>query len=404
VEPQDLQPASYRGVPFFVESTSTSGGRKTATKVFVNSDLQVVEDLGKRQRDFTVSGIVAARRNNSGEVVRTYQEVRDALLVALEKGGPGILVHPFYGRLENVVVLNFSLTEDTSKLGDSPLEVHFAISNADGLPQPTESVLGSVVSGSEALSAAAGAAIAGNFSVTQKFTGNFSAAVEKVSDFADAVRRAATTTAADEAELDAFNRLLGSFDGSAVSLASDPTSLGSSTVGLVASLSGLYSSKRDTFATLARLFSFGDGDVGIPTTTAGRIERKRNRDTYNGATQAMALAGAYEAAAQIDFATTDDVDATSAALEDQYQKLSASGNLDNPTREELDRLRVAANAFFDAQRVLEPRIVTVRVDQTSSRLLAYRYYGSSELGDEIARLNSLRDSAIVEGEVKVLSA
>jgi len=404
MDPQDLQPASYRGVPFYVASTTTAGGRKTATKSFVNSDLQVVEDLGKKQREFSVSGIVAARHNASGAVIRTYLEIRNALLAALEKGGPGVLVHPFYGRLENVVAVTFSISEDLSKLGEAPIEIQFAISNADGLPQPTESVLGSVQDGASAVFAAAGAAIAGGFKVTPKNTGNFAAAVEKIQGVAAAVRKSTRSAASAEDKLDSFNRLLSAFDGGAVPLASDPTGLGTATVALLTGISGLYSSKTDVFETLARLFNFGDGDAVIVPTTLNLTERKQNRDTLNATTQAMALSGAYQAAAEIDFATVDEVDSTSERLEAQYQKLTDSGELEVGAQEELDRLRVSANAFFDAQRATKPRTVTVRTNQTSSRLLAYQYYGSSELGDDLAKLNGLRDAGIVEGDVKVLTA
>ena len=404
MDAEDLQPASYRGVPFYVSAATTAGGRKTATKSFVNSDLQVVEDLGKKQREFTVSGIVAARHNAAGAVIRTYLEIRNALLAALEKGGPGVLVHPFYGRLENVVALTFSISEDLTKLGEAPIEIQFAISNADGLPQPTESVLGSVQDGAASATAAAGAAIAGAFTVTPKNTGNFAAAVSKVQGLAAAVRKSTRTAAAAEDKLDEFNRLLGAFDGSAVPFASDPTGLASASVALLTGISGLYATKTDVFETLARLFNFGDDDAEIVPTTAGLIERKRNADTYNSATQAMALAGAYQAAAEMDFATTDEVDATSERLEAQYQKLTDSGELEASAQEELDRLRVAANAFFDAQRATKPRTVTIRTNQTSSRLLAFQYYGSSERGEELAKLNGLRDAAIVEGDVKVLTA
>ena len=104
-----LQKASFRGAEFFVDSASTTGGRKTVTHEFPNTDRRYIQDMGLKQRSFTVEAIITG----SGA---EYFSKRDALLNALETEGPGILVHPFYGQV-SVVNDPYRLEEEISSIG-----------------------------------------------------------------------------------------------------------------------------------------------------------------------------------------------------------------------------------------------------------------------------------------------
>ena len=91
----ELHEASYRNAVFFITSTDTAGGRKDAKKEFIDYDLQVIEDLGLKQRIFNMNGTIAARRDNAGEIIISYLNVRKELLEAVEKDGTGCLIHPW---------------------------------------------------------------------------------------------------------------------------------------------------------------------------------------------------------------------------------------------------------------------------------------------------------------------
>ena len=405
MNPEDLQPASYKGVEWLVTSTVTSGGRKVARKRFVNSDLQVVEDLGLLQREFIVSGVIAARRDNTGAEIQSYQEVRDALLEALEAGGTGVLVHPFFGRVENIVVAApYSLAENTSRLGDASIEITFAVSNTDGLPAAQPSVLAEVVTASDAVLVQAEAGIADVFEVTPSFTGNFTAAIAKGQGFVNLMRSVSSVATIIEDEIDPYNDKLDQFEASLAALTSDPEQLSEDVREIADSTNRLYSTKLDTFNTFVRMFDFGDDDPVIISTTAGLAERSRNEDIFNTSVQSMALSYAYLNGVQLDFATTDDIDEIAQVLDDQYQKMVDVGTLTAGEDEELTKLRLTSSNFFNAQRTTKPQIIEVRTNPTSTRLLSYQYYGDSNLGADIARLNEIDDSAFISGQVKVLSA
>jgi len=85
-----LQPASFRGVPFWVDSDSTPVGRRTQTHEYPQRNKPMVEDLGEKTRIIKQSGFVI------GDDC-LFQ--RDNLLHALNTPGEGILIHPWFGQM-----------------------------------------------------------------------------------------------------------------------------------------------------------------------------------------------------------------------------------------------------------------------------------------------------------------
>ena len=86
-----LRPASFRGVPFEVDSGSAKFGRRNVEHEYPQRDVGHVEDLGRGLRRFAVVGFVLGDN---------WQSKRDALIEACERGGPGRLVHPTFGAME----------------------------------------------------------------------------------------------------------------------------------------------------------------------------------------------------------------------------------------------------------------------------------------------------------------
>lgn len=403
MEPQDLQLATWRGVPFFVSTTKTRGGRRVVTKLFPNSDRQSVEDLGLRPREFTLSGRVSARRDRSGNVIQSYQVVRDALLRALEQRGVGVLVHPFFGRLESVNVSTYVFDQDIRQLGDTPIEITFVVNEGLPTPQVAESVVGSVSSQVSVVSDQVEQELGEDIEVTDSFLGNFVDMAEKIVDVAEAFRSAVRSTADASDEVTDWQRRVNDLSDTAIQLVSDSPEMADQIRGLMDDIGDLYESKDDTLRALEQLFIFGESDIPIDPFTVGLTQRKSNRDLLNNGVQAFALAQAYFAAVQLDLQTVDDVNRVSALLEDQYQKMQSNSTITSDTLAELTQLRVSANRFFDQQRDLRPQVLEVKTNLTSSRLLAFDYYGSSEQGDTLALLNGAQDPALLEGTVRILT-
>lgn len=85
-----LRAASFRGVPFEVETEGISGGRRVGVHETPGGDQAVTEDLGRRTRAITVEAYLIGD-DAAGQSI--------ALLEALETPGPGTLIHPVYGEI-----------------------------------------------------------------------------------------------------------------------------------------------------------------------------------------------------------------------------------------------------------------------------------------------------------------
>ncbi|MCK9389761.1 MAG: DNA circularization N-terminal domain-containing protein [Sulfuritalea sp.] len=87
---EKLQPASFRGIPFDVETGDLTTGRRNQTHQYPGRDVPYTEDLGRAARKVSIEAFL---------VGDDYMERRDQLLKALEQGGSGELVHPWHGRM-----------------------------------------------------------------------------------------------------------------------------------------------------------------------------------------------------------------------------------------------------------------------------------------------------------------
>lgn len=98
---KDYRQANFRGIEFFVPTSNTSGGRRTAIFEFPKLDIPYVEDMGRKARTFTVDALI---------IGEDYMTVQKKLIQALEKPGKGKLIHPYQGSLD-VICLNYTFSE-----------------------------------------------------------------------------------------------------------------------------------------------------------------------------------------------------------------------------------------------------------------------------------------------------
>lgn len=107
--------AYFRGVPFYLETSSRKGGRRYQNHQYPQRDKNYFEDLG----------LAASLRNIRGFVVGdNYHKQRDALLDALEEEGQGQFIHPWMGSVD-VCVGEIECTESRSEQGIAYFTIEF---------------------------------------------------------------------------------------------------------------------------------------------------------------------------------------------------------------------------------------------------------------------------------------
>lgn len=123
---EKLLEASFRGVPFKVEEESAGTGRRVETHEYPNRDKPYTEDLGK----------VTFRPSITAYVVGDdCFDQRDRLIEALNKPGPGTLVHPTYGELK--VCVDGEVRVSTSKSEGRIVRFDLKFVEAGELSYPT---------------------------------------------------------------------------------------------------------------------------------------------------------------------------------------------------------------------------------------------------------------------------
>ena len=93
-----LQQASFRGVPFAVESPEGHYGRRNAVHEYPYRDKPWPEDLGRRTRTFEVTGFLISNSLVYGGGSAIDQEQQ--MIAAAETEGLGTFVHPTQGELQ----------------------------------------------------------------------------------------------------------------------------------------------------------------------------------------------------------------------------------------------------------------------------------------------------------------
>lgn len=150
-----LRPASFRGVPFQVESTELGAGRRTQLHEYPQRDKPYVEDLGRAARDLAFSGFV---------VGDDYVDQANKLLGALEEPGPGTLIHPWFGTL-TVSLKDSARVSFDAALGQARFSMSFVEAGELEFPKPQTSTQAASRQAASKLETAAVNSFASRFSI-----------------------------------------------------------------------------------------------------------------------------------------------------------------------------------------------------------------------------------------------
>ncbi len=390
----DLFTASYKNVAFLSPSTSTTGGRKDIIHEFPNRDLQNIEDLGLRPRSFNITAII------TGDL---YIVQRDRLLAKLEEGGVGVLVHPYFGTINNVVCRSYTLDQSEADLGIATFNIDFAVSNSTGLPVASQSVIASITNRVNEVFNNVFNLINDRYRTTTQFIENFDQSKLKISQIIAIVDRAALFLSPDSTKINEFKAVSDAFKRNINSLVVDSEGLATANNDLFTEFSTLYSESAAQLSATAQIFNFGEGDTLINTTTAGLQERQNNFDILNASTNTLSLSISYQSAAQIEFNNIEQLERQENELEQQYQLIVENEGLDDDTLQSITDTRTETQGFFNDQRLNVSQVIDAITNTLPARVIAYQYYKDSTRGQELIVLNEEPNVSFMQGRIKVLS-
>jgi len=368
---------------------ATTGGRKLIKHEYPNSKRRYIEDLGKKQRDFTIVGLITGPN---------YLAKKRKLINALESEGAGILVHPFWGRI-SVTANPYNLIEDMRGIGSGRVEMSFSVPSENIFP--TSKGLFNIPSLSIDL----------NISIKDFIDLSFLDTFSDVLLLADDALNAVYNVFDDVTRLSA---------GLSDNLSSLKRTISDAKANIPASLQDfekIYDSFNDTFDGITNLFDspkdtvnliadnfFGRNIVvdTIDPTTQVRTDTKSNNDVINQSVNTLALSYAYANASQIDYDNDQNLITLLDALEDQY--LFIIEDADDTVAASINALRNDFRSFTDNLIISLDRVTEVDTKPVPMLMLAFQEYGSTEKYEELIDLNDTLNPSEVSGNIKVLTA
>lgn len=113
------QTALFRDAMFFVEVDTRTSGRRVALHQYPKRNVPYAEDMGRSAYRFIVQGYL---------IGPAYLDLKDNLIAALEKDGPGWLrlPLPFQSSDQYVMVMSYSVAQARERGGYCQVEMDFA--------------------------------------------------------------------------------------------------------------------------------------------------------------------------------------------------------------------------------------------------------------------------------------
>jgi prophage DNA circulation protein len=369
---RDLQPSSYRGVRFLVPKDKAEEGRKSIPHHYPDSPVRYVEDNGYCPPEFELS-IVLHGRN----LLSDWAELR----AALNRPGPGTLMHPWYGPQFCSVMGPWKVTREDGFLGELHLEVKFSVTGPPSFPGLVTGI------------AAAVTGLSAQF-LTQlfsAFTGRFGLPVSPVSaavviaEFGTLARTASALFGASPGIPDAVRHLT-----------ADAFPTLSSPLQLNADLSTVFRApfedRSHTGAELVTAYTRLDATFDdmayraslIPTDTADYATRRASLAHLSATGQTACLAVLAEAMAGRAYISAQAVHADEAFL-DARLAAAIARDLDHDQVMALTQLVLSAQAVLRKDALRLPLLDELRIPDAPASWLAYM------LDDDMRRLDTLCD-------------
>lgn len=387
------RPASFRGVPFRVEASDLTTGRRGTDHVYPGREIPYAEDSGRQAERIHVTGYV---------IGPDYDVDRDALLAALREEGPGTLVHPYLGTLR-VVARSATLRESTAQGGFAVFELDFVEAGANLAP----------VSATDSAGALAEAAAVAEGEIEESFADRFLAdfpswvtdsAIAVVEETAAVLEDALAPITAAAEGADDFRRGILELRGEAASLVLEPILLARRIRGLVQQFRALPESELDRMRNLLDLAVAPFDFEPIEETTASRARQRRNRDAIAATLRRSALFEATAALPGVSFASRGEVVSAREAFEAAFEAETLAAG-DDPDQDA--DLRQLERMFAGAMRDL-----SLRDNGTLARLreillpasqpaivVAHRLYQDATRDQEIVDRNRVTHPLFVPGGV-----
>lgn len=390
----NYRPASFRGVAFYVESADSTHGRRQAVHEHAQRDVPYTEDLGRKAREFSVSGYLIGAE---------YQTQLDELIKACETAGPGVLVHPYRGEM-TVTCRGLGVSESSNEGGMCLVKLTFLESGEASYPSAKVDTVNAIDAKANTVTAAAEQSFVSDF-LTNGFPAHVAdSAATGLADLGEFMAAPGKTFGGDLQAASDFYMQAQGLASDAFSLVQQPFNMVNRITSLIGSVRSAFGS--NAFSMLTSLFDRSTGSYSGSTATPSRQQQATNYTAMNSLVRHVAVAEAAKAAVVTQTATVTPSGVTQVSVSpvvyDSYQaaikvREDLVGRIDTEAETTPnDEVYVALSDLRTSvvQAVPNPEQDLARIVQYVPRetlpslLVAYQIYGDAGRADEIAARNN----------------
>lgn len=360
-----FRPASFRGVPFFVEGENADGGRRVAVSPIAYSDLHVTEDMGGEVRRFSLSAYVAGDAADGAA---------RAFVGALNAPGAATLVLPMAGPVL-VRVPRWSFSRERGRAGYVGFDVEFVSAGASALP--FAAVPGALVIAALISSGADLVASAASFRMRDTATGQAAPSAQAILAAAERLTSVAAAAGMPEEKRPAIADAISGI----VRLSAEP----------VAQASAVAAALVSTCGGIAAVASPAEAIVAFAEAAA-----PAGADVFDLVAAAAFAAGFCQVLAAGDYLSRQDArrarDRITPVVDPVLEALS--GGLDVSVNEWLSGIADTAAADLSATAANRAPLVSVQTEiSLPATALAYALYGDAGRAGELVRRNAVSTPA-----------
>lgn len=377
---ENLQPASFRGVPFFIDSHEFEGGRRSVQHEYVQRDKPFSEDLGRKGRSFNFDAFV---------IGTNYFPARNALIDALEKEGAGELVHPYFGRIQ-VQAKPFRIRETTKDGGIATFTLSFFEAGESEFPS---SIIDNRSVGKDKVDEVFDA-INGEFekvfSVLNQPEFVKQSAVKKVNEIAGKINEVTAKVVKTQQGIAGVNKKIEDLQNRVGDLINTPRQLAGTIQDALRGLhDAVFGGPRAQLETMEQFFPYGNADKKVPPYTDTREQEQDNLDMLNRLVQVSSLGNASEAAFDIPFQSSEDAASVRGNLTDNFES-QMEQTRDDVMFQNLQDLKSEVIRGVPPPEEQLPTIGKVRLNEPRPALvLSYELYDSVELEQDLIDRNKI---------------
>lgn len=372
----NLREASFRGVPFFYDSTGIDGGRRTQTHEFAYRDKPYTEDLGRKAQEIPIEAYVLGD---------DYMTARDNLLKACNEEGPGELIHPYYGSIQvNCQVI--SIRESTSEGRIARISMTFIEAGEKFFPDSSPDRSAAVTSAAEKLNTRAAENFARTFTIEGAPEHIGAQAVADIINF-----------------IDAFFLENEDLKTSVPTLLRQTETLAQAIQGVLSELTEneTETEKNNALKTLIEACNYGNR-ISNTSGSATQARLTSNSNAIVDLIRQSAASAAAEVAIGTDFQTRNEAETVRDKIADSLDRQSEITE-STPLYISLTDMRSALVQAIPEEGL--PELISVAVNHpVPSLVLAYELYEDALKGDEIVARNRIKHPGFIgPADVQVVS-